>query len=109
ISATLRPSCAATAVTDRPAAPAPITARSNSGIAPRRTATRGGPIRSTVALGPTPLDTATLEGVPDRRQQRERGEAEQRQQHARRKHDREIRSPALGEHAGDALADRGEH
>ena len=33
ISATRRPSCAATAVTDRPAAPAPITARSKSGIA----------------------------------------------------------------------------
>ncbi len=41
ISATRRPSWAATAVTDRPAAPAPITARSKSGIrAPPAAATR---------------------------------------------------------------------
>src|SRR5579863_9314477 len=80
ISTTRRPSCAATAVTDRPAAPAPTTAKSKSGI-------------------------RALPVAPGDRQQRERREAYQRAEDAGREDDAEIRRTPLCQHLSDAGAD----
>ena len=70
ISATRRPSCAATAVTDRPAAPAPITARSNSGIASasnRRQAPAAATARPARSAGPGCAARRSLRGRACRR------------------------------------------
>src|SRR5918993_5455549 len=109
-SATFSPSPAEMAATDKPAAPAPITTTSKSGMRSFRPCWLEALLLGSLGAvradrGMPPAQEAPAEGA----EQRQRRQPDQRQWHARGEDHRQVRTAAGIEHLAEARPDAGEH